>query len=143
MLLQLIYGTLLIIITVIVQALFIGMAVHFLAKAGPWFERPSHSLKLLYTLVGLVLWLVAGLSVSAWLWAGAFLWLDIFNDLESALYFSVVTFTTLGYGDMTLTAQWRILGSLLAVSGLIIVGLNTAFLVEAISRIRSAQLEKV
>ena len=62
-----------------------------------------------------------------------------FDNMEPALYFSIVTFSTLGYGDIVLDPQWRILGSLTAANGLIIVGLNTAVLVEAIARIRAAQ----
>ena len=87
----------------------------------------------------MVLWLVAGLSVSVALWAWVYLLIGVFNHLEPALYFSIVTFSTLGYGDIVLDAQWRLLGSLTAVNGLIIVGLNTAVLVEAIARIRAAQ----
>ncbi|AMJ96279.1 hypothetical protein AVL56_19475 [Alteromonas stellipolaris] len=139
MLTQLAYGTVMVVLTVIVQAAFIGAASGALSRAGDWFTHPPYGTKLLIALVGLVLWLVAGLSVSAWTWAGLFLWLDVFKELEPALYFSVVTFTTLGYGDVTLDTQWRLLGSLSAVNGLIIVGLNTAFLVEAISRILRAQ----
>jgi len=91
----------------------------------------------------MVIWLVGGLTASAWLWAAIFLIFDVFNELEPALYFSVVTFTTLGYGDVVLGTQWRLLGSLTAVNGLIIVGLNTAFLMEAISQIRKVQSKKL
>lgn len=140
MLEQLIYGTLMVVLTVVVQAAFIGAASGVLSRAGEWLTHSPYLSKLLIALVGLVLWLVAGLSVSAWTWAGLFLWLDVFKALEPALYYSVVTFTTLGYGDVVLDTQWRLLGSLSAVNGLIIVGLNTAFLVEAIQRIRTAQL---
>lgn len=139
MLMQLTYGTIMVVLTVIVQAAFIGAASGALTRASHWLTHPPYGAKLLIALVSLVLWLVAGLSVSAWTWAGLFLWLDVFQDIESALYFSIVTFTTLGYGDIVLDTQWRILGSLSAVNGLIIVGLNTAFLVEAIARIASAQ----
>lgn len=141
MFIQLIYGTMMVVLTVIVQAAFIALASSTLAKTGNWLAKPSHGFKLLVALSALVLWMVFGLSVSAWVWAGLFLFLDVIQTLEVALYFSVVTFTTLGYGDVTLDDNWRLLGSLSAVNGLIIVGLNTAFLVEAISRIRSAQLK--
>jgi hypothetical protein len=91
-------------------------------------------------LICMVLWLVAGLTVSSWLWAGIYLLNGVFEQLETALYFAIVTFTTLGYGDVTVSPNWRLLASLTAVNGLIIVGLNTAVLVEALSRINSVQV---
>jgi voltage-gated potassium channel Kch len=97
---------------------------------------------MILVVTAMVIWLVGGLTASAWLWAAIFLIFDVFSELEPALYFSVVTFTTLGYGDVVLGTQWRLLGSLTAVNGLIIVGLNTAFLMEAISQIRKVQSKK-
>jgi voltage-gated potassium channel Kch len=138
---QLTYGTMMVVLTVIVQAAIIALASSTLAKTGNWLASPHHGFKMLVALSILVLWMVFGLSISAWVWAGLFLLLDVISSVEEALYFSVVTFTTLGYGDVTLDDNWRLLGSLSAVNGLIIVGLNTAFLVEVITRIRTAQFE--
>jgi voltage-gated potassium channel Kch len=36
-----------------------------------------------------------------------YLWSDAIPDLASALYFSAVTYTTTGYGDVVLPQQWR------------------------------------
>lgn len=97
-------------------------------------------LKRTLVLIAMVLWLVIGLTVTSWLWAGVFYLNNVFETFEAALYFSIVTFTTLGYGDLTAGPSWRLLASLAAVNGLIIVGLNTAFLVEALHRIYYAQM---
>jgi hypothetical protein len=64
---------------------------------------------------------------------------QVVEQLEPSIYFADMTFTTLGYGDITVGTDWRLLASLTAVNGLIIVGLNTALLVEALSRINNAQ----
>jgi len=48
--------------------------------------------------------------------------------LESALYFSAVTFTTLGYGDITLSSDWRLLSGFEAIDGILLIGWTTAFL---------------
>ena len=139
MLEQILIGSGVICGTVIIHVLFINALVYFLSKYGNWLATPPHMFKRTFVLIGMVLWLVAGLTVTSWLWAGIFLLNGVFEQLETALYFAVVTFTTLGYGDVTVGSDWRILASLTAVNGLIIVGLNTAFLVEALSRINSAQ----
>ena len=49
-------------------------------------------------------------------------------DLETALYFSMVTFTSVGYGDVVLTGPWRILASIQAANGVIIFGWTTALI---------------
>lgn len=139
MLEQILIGSGVICGTVVIHVLFIEALVCWLTKYGKWFTKPPQMVKRIVVLIAMVLWLVAGLTVSAWLWAGVYLLNGVFEQLETALYFAIVTFTTLGYGDVTVSEGWRILASLTAVNGLIIVGLNTAFLVEAVSRINAAQ----
>ena len=47
-------------------------------------------------------------------------------SMEQAVYFSLVTFTTLGYGDITLDAPWRILTGIEALNGVLLLGWSTA-----------------
>ena len=49
-------------------------------------------------------------------------------DIETAMYFSMVTFTTLGYGDVVLVGRWRMLASIQAANGVIIFGWTTALI---------------
>ncbi len=85
-------------------------------------------------LVGLVLGILLLHTVEIWAWALLYLGLGEFAGLEAALYFSTVTFTTLGYGDITLGERWRILSSIEAVNGLLLFGISTALLVAAIRK---------
>jgi hypothetical protein len=142
MLIQLTFGTILIILTLLIQVAFIVVSSRVLNRLGPWLGYGRTSQKIFMVLGGLVIWLVMGLTVCCWTWALTFLQLDVLHTLESALYFAIVTFTTLGYGDITLDHNWRILASLCSVNGLIIVGLNTAFIVEVLSKIRHSQINK-
>ena len=75
-----------------------------------------------------VLGLIAIHTTSAWAWAVVYLTVGEFAELSDALYFSVVTSTTLGYGDITLSEGWRLLASFEAMGGLILFGASTAFL---------------
>jgi len=60
---------------------------------------------------------------------------DELATLEAAVYFSVVTFTTLGYGDITLVDhQWRLLSGVQALSGILLVGWSTALLYAVFQR---------
>ena len=139
MLQQLLIGCLVISLTIVMQAFLMAVAVTVLTRVGPWLVNPPHGVKLVVVLAGVVFWLVLGISVCCWMWACVFLQLGVLESLETALYFSIVTFTTLGYGDITLDSGWRLLSGLTATNGLIVFGLNTAFLVEFLSRLRHAQ----
>lgn len=59
----------------------------------------------------------------------------MFGTLEEALYFSTVTLTTLGYGDITLDEQWRLFASLEAANGIILFGWSTALIFAVVQRI--------
>ena len=48
-------------------------------------------------------------------------------DLPTALYFSAVTYTTTGYGDLVLPAEWRLVGGVEALTGILMCGLSTGF----------------
>jgi hypothetical protein len=50
-------------------------------------------------------------------------------------YFSVVTATTLGYGDVTLSEQWQLLGTFEAMAGLMLFGTSTIFFLAAMQRL--------
>ena len=60
------------------------------------------------------------------------------HTFEEAAYFSIVTFTTLGFGDVTLRQPaWRILSGLEALNGMLLVGWSTALLFAVIQRVWS------
>ena len=81
-----------------------------------------------YLIIFIVLIIICIHTLEAWCWAALYLFLGEFTKLHEALYFSVVTFTTLGYGDITLSEQWHVLSTFEAMGGLILFGTSTAFL---------------
>lgn len=84
----------------------------------------------------LVMFIVSLLEVMVW--AGTFLVLDAVEGFEQALYFSMVTFTTLGYGDVTLDEGWRLLASFEAANGIIMFGWTTAIVIAVVQRVYSS-----
>ncbi len=68
------------------------------------------------------------------LWAWAYVALGALATMQEALYFSLVTFSTLGYGDVTLGEPWRLLGALEATNGLVMFGWTTAIVVTVAQR---------
>ena len=83
----------------------------------------------------MTIWLLLALGLGVWVWALAFMILGLFETMEAALYFSAVAFTSLGFGDVTLDAKWRLLSGFIAANGLILFSLATAFLIEVMRRL--------
>lgn len=75
-------------------------------------------------------------------WAGAYLWIgtEEINTLEAATYFSTVTFTSLGYGDLVIAGSWRLLSAIESMVGLLVFGWSTATLFAVVQRIWEADL---
>lgn len=135
---QILIGSLLVPVTILVQVAFIQVAIKRLQSL----EKKEVKLKTL-TITGILsastLWMLAALSTAIWMWALFFLKLNAFENLEESLYFSMVAFTTLGFGDLILPDQWRILSGVVAANGLILFGLTTAFLFAVLVRILQAK----
>jgi len=130
---QILIGSFIIPITILVQVIFIQIAIRFLRKLEQTQSRYGTA-AISILLSASTLWLLAALSIAIWIWAGFFLYLGCFETLEQSLYFSMVAFTTLGFGDLTLPLDWRILSGMIAANGLVLFGLNTAFLFEVLHR---------
>lgn len=73
-------------------------------------------------------------TIQVWMWAGTWIVWNVMPDWNSAIYFSLVTYTTLGYGDIVLGPDLRIFAAFAAVTGLLAFGLSTAYLVAMMTR---------
>ena len=85
------------------------------------------------SLIVICMFIVTLIEVAAW--AGAYLAVDAIEALEKAIYFSMVTYTTLGYGDVLLDENWRVLASYQAANGIIMFGWTTAIIIYAIRQV--------
>lgn len=82
------------------------------------------------------------------LWAVFYYTRSLFNDFETSLYFSLTSYTTIGYGDVLLPQRWRLLGPIEAISGVLLCGISTAFIFAVINamlqfRLQSSTLSEV
>lgn len=69
--------------------------------------------------------------IQAAIWAILYLYLPDINEFETfekSMYFSLVTFTTLGYGEITIGSGNRIIAGLEAINGITLIGWSTAFM---------------
>ena len=75
-------------------------------------------------------------------WACLFMQLGEFSEFQTAYYHSTVNFSTLGYGDIVMSAQRRLLGGLEAANGVLMFGLTTSTLYAVINALTERVLDK-
>ena len=109
------------------------LAQHFTDENGV--IQGGKSLRILIS-TGLVLALLHSVQIT--LWAIVYLAITYAGEIdtfESAAYFSFVTFTTLGYGDITLSESGRLLSGIQALNGIMLVGWSTAVLFAIVQKV--------
>lgn len=135
---QILIGTTMIVLMTIIHVTgLIGLA-RVLPRLSRWTRNRSPMLLPGALLTTSVLWIIALHTLEIWIWALILMLIGEFSELSTALYFSTVTATTLGYGDLVLSPDWQLLGSFEAMGGLILFGASTAFLLAVMGRLFSA-----
>lgn len=119
------YTCVLVVATVGIHAFAIAALLLMLTKSNRWVGRHDFfSFSLLFTCM--TLWLLFMHLIEISLWGLFYYWHGILADAESALYFSGITYTTVGYGDLVLPRPWRLLAVAEAAMGVLMFGLSTA-----------------
>ena len=136
---QLILGSSMTMLSIAIHAGFIAVAVWEVRRREAWLRRPPLIPKLAGSLCVLSLWLIASMTLSVWCWTLYFWWHGAVGDLETAFYFSLVSFTTLGFGDVVLDEPFRLASALLAANGLILFGLTMAVLIDLIRSLHAIE----
>lgn len=131
---QLAIGTLVVIINAAIQAEMFSLFVRHLEKIILILRRTFRRFANTSAIVIGVLFVMLVHTINVWVWAATFYAIGAFQEFEPALYFSLVSFSTLGFGDITLDHQWRLLSGLTAANGLLSFGWSTAYMVELVRR---------
>jgi len=127
-------GSALITLTVITHTFGLVALTQAMSRIIRWFRLHQHGFGRTVAMVTTVLGLFGIHTVEVWTWAIAYYATDALPDFPTALYFSTVTFSTLGYGDVLLPESHRMLSSLEGVNGFLLLGWSTAYLVAASTR---------
>ena len=137
---QLLVGGLMIALTVAIQAVALDFIIIKAKFAKALISHRVYAWKpILASVVVVTVFFIH--IVQIWLWAILYLSLDSIplNTLADALYFSTVTFSTVGYGDITLKHSARMLSAIEAANGFLLFGWTTAFIFEVISKIYKSE----
>lgn len=75
-------------------------------------------------------------------WGLVFVWCGEFRHYSAAFDHSAVNYTSLGYGDVIMSANWRLLGPLETTDGMLMFGISTAMIFAVIQRMIQARLQR-
>lgn len=96
---------------------------------------PPLSPRALAATLAMVIALFALHGAEIWLYAGLYRLLGAVGDLESAVYFSTISYAAIGYGDNHIVRAWRLLGAIEGINGVLLLGWSTAFFVTMVARV--------
>ena len=102
-----------------------------------WLRQRPHSFKLFAVVLGTGALVLSVVLAGVALWAGAFVWFRVFSTFGEAFYFALVSYTTVGYGELLPPGEWRLLGAMAAANGFINIGLLTTLLIEGLGHVRA------
>ena len=132
MVLRLVAASVLVAFCVTAHAVGVTVAVRWLARGIPatsmsfWRET-----RLFVFLAG---WIILLHLVEVCAWSLLYAWRGAMPSLQAAAYFSGVTYTTTGYGDLVLPESWRLVGAIEALTGILMCGWSTGFFFLIVSR---------
>jgi len=127
-------------ITVAIHAAGLSLVLSYLVKSQA--QPPTQPWPITLLLIRLTWLLILIHAAEISVWAFFYLWAGCLPDAESAFYFSGVTYTTIGYGDVVLPKPWRILGPIEGMTGILMGGLSAGLFFATVSRIYAPRLEE-
>jgi|ERR1019366_632557 hypothetical protein len=123
-------------LTVAVHATGIAVLIRGLLRHHPTTTSAWLTIRMLLRMIW---WLVLLHLVEISIWGVFYLWRGCLPNAESAFYFSGVTYTTVGYGDMVLMKPWRMLAPVESLMGVLMCGLSTGYFFVVVSRIHQSR----
>jgi Ion channel len=141
MVVQLSVSTIMVLFTVILHGGGLALLGHSL-RSEVQAERAHHlsamSLrKMLFTLA-LVIGLFALHGLEIWLYAFLYEALGAVDTLETAVYFSTISYAGIGFDDRYINPAWRLVAAIEGINGLLLLGWSTAFFVTIVTRLGRA-----
>jgi hypothetical protein len=134
MLLQLPVGIMVSICNITIHSLLMTTVIRASRSTGSM-EVSHPALLLSSVMIVTVLVLMAAHLGEVIVWALAYFVLNAAPDGSDIVYFAFVNYTTLGYGDITPTEDWKLLGPMTAMNGVLLFGWSTAVIFHVLSKV--------
>ena len=133
---QLIISTAMVAVTVIMHLMGLSVLIAVTNRHSSALQTDRHLVRRMLVLIGVSFGLFMLHGVEIWTYATLYYQVGAIRFFEDALYFSTATYSTIGYGDLTLSKSWRVLGAIEGANGVIWLGWSTAFFISIVARIR-------
>ncbi|WP_295497897.1 ion channel [Sphingorhabdus sp. EL138] len=138
MILQLAVSTIMVLLTVVIHGgglAILGRMLRGEVQAERAHHVPGLSLRTMGFTLALVLALFVLHGIEIWLYAFLYEGLGAVEDLETAVYFSTISYAGIGFDDRYIAPEWRLVAAIEGIYGLLLLGWSTAFFVAVISRL--------
>jgi len=122
-----------------IQAFVAFWCVRYFVRKTRQLKVEDHSQAGLRPLLVAMVAMMLGTFVQVGLWGVLFVVLGEFNDLHEAVYHSAVNFASLGYGDIVMSKDWKLLGPLEAINGVLMLGMSAAALMVILQQLVKLQ----
>ena len=139
MLFAMLIAVVLVAVTVVMHAAGLSLLIWSMTKSGA--ALPTQNWRVAWLLIRVAWVLILIHTSEVMVWALFYLSVGCLPNLESAFYFSGVTYATIGYGDLLLKEPWRFLALFEGVTGILMCGLSASLFYVIGSRIYSSRLE--
>jgi Ion channel len=131
---------LLVAVTVAVHA--VGLAWLLTSLLKPRALPPARHWPITWLLIRLTWALLLIHAMAITIWGSFYFWEGCLPTFSSAVYFSGVTYATVGYGDLLLPNAWRMLAPIEGLTGILMCGLSTGFFFVVVSRLFRSPFEE-
>lgn len=121
---------------VVIHAGGVTYIVRWLGRQPEGSSTFQHGMWLFVRIAG---WIIILHLLEIALWAVLYAYAGAMPDLHTAFYFSAVTYTTTGYGDLVLPPDWRVVGGIEALTGILMCGLSTAFFFAVVAKMHESR----
>ena len=76
-------------------------------------------------------------GLEIWAFTAIYVFTGAVHGLEQALYFSTISYSTVGYNDTHIDPDWRLLGAFESILGMVLLGWSTAFFFRMLGRMEA------
>jgi voltage-gated potassium channel len=142
MLRQILVAFVLVSINVSIHATGMVELFHWLTRKQPEIEKKCGILNDIVLFIEIFAMILSLHLIEIGVWAACYTLWEAIQGFESALYFSIVTYSTTGYGDITLPIGWRLLGAIEGVTGVLTFGWSTGVIFAVASRLLTIRAGK-
>ncbi|WP_299725926.1 potassium channel family protein [uncultured Tateyamaria sp.] len=133
--LQILFGSALLTACALLHVAIVAGSIPLMKRLAQRIEHMRRNMRRGLVLSLGVLIILLAHTVQVWTWAFVFLLSAALTTFAESFYFAMVTYTTLGYGDLILGESLRIFATFAAVTGLLTFGISTAFLISLLSNL--------